>query len=131
MKQTLVLALILFLSGWSESAQAQRLNVDRLPEYIIVQTESGGLTGGISISLHWRKSKYRTQLEILERQYLRGRKDIRTLTDLFTYMSEIGFDYINAFEARSADLSNTRSNVVFRKKEELRAASKNSESDGK
>ncbi len=136
MKTTFII--ISFLAAFcccSISAIAQNsvadLDINEYPQYIIITTENTKFLGGIDITIDYKKSKYKDQLETLER-VLQSRKKmrIRNQTDLLNAMWEFGFDFVDAFNANAETLggqvgdtlegtaseSKFRVNMVFRKK---------------
>ncbi len=109
--------------------------VGELPEYIVVTSENTKLLGGINISIDYKKSKYRDKLSELEHALQSGKGlRIRNQTDLLNEMSDIGFEYVDAYNAQAGTLgalggddvaatgskSKFRTNMVFRKKEKFR-----------
>lgn len=90
-------------------------SLEHLPEYVVVRSLDSG--NSISIIIDHRKSKYHSQLEMLE-DHLSNRKklNVRNQSELLSAMSEIGYDYINAYSLTEEDMVN----VVFRKKKEYR-----------
>lgn len=126
----------------STNLKAQELSVDSssyvniqdLPEYVVVTSENTKLIGGINISIDCKKSDYESILGELE-TLLQNRKklSIRNQTDLLNAMSELGFEYINAYAGKAGTLGSNaggdlevfgsrakyRTNMVFRKKKEF------------
>ncbi len=116
-------------------AESSSVNIKELPEYVIITSENTKLLGGINITIDYKKSKYKPQLEELE-DLLQARKklSIRNQTDLLNAMSKLGFDYLDAYNANAGTLgagggddveifgseSKFRVNIVFRKKEKFR-----------
>jgi len=71
MKTNVLLVIILILSsglGAQELTSETRssVNVEQLPEYIVVTSENTKLLGGIDISIDYKKSKYADVLSELE-----------------------------------------------------------------
>lgn len=111
------------------------VNIEQLPEYIVVTSENTKLIGGINITIDYKKSKYEGVLDELE-TLLQNRKKlrIRNQTDLLNAMSKLGFDYVDAYNATSGTIgagggddvnifgsqAKFRTNMVFRKKEKYR-----------
>ncbi len=90
-------------------------SLEHLPEYVVVRSEETGST--ITISIDNRKSKYHSLLEALEEHLAHRKKlNVRNQSELLTAMSEIGYDYINAYPISEEDMIN----VVFRKKAQFR-----------
>lgn len=118
--------LLLSLTFVAASALAQEpkkdksypVNVKQLPEYIIIQSESTGrLIGSKMINIHYKNSDYASALAALE-DVLTSRKKlgIQNQIDLLNAMSDLGFDYVDAFSIGQGDMTN----IVFRKKQEYR-----------
>ncbi len=138
--KTNILALVALIS-MSVTAQelevvsASSVNIEQLPEYIVVTSENTKLIGGIDITIDYKKSVYEDVLDELE-TLLQNRKKlrIRNQTDLLNAMSELGFEYIDAYNATAGTLgvgggndvevfgseAKYRINMVFRKKEKYR-----------
>lgn len=128
-----VLALSFSLSAQELNAEtASAINIQELPEYVIITSENTKFLGGINIAIDSKTSKHKTKLLELE-SLLQGRKKlrIRNQTDLLNAMLKLGFEYVNAFIASASgasmgddDLevndSKSRVNMVFRKKSEFR-----------
>lgn len=110
-------------------------NVSELPEYVIITSENTKLLGGINIIIDYKKSQYKPQLSELETALQSGKgHKIRNQTDLLNTMSNIGFEYVDAYNANAGTLgvgggddivvsgsdSKFRINMVFRKKNALR-----------
>ena len=92
-----------------------RVNIDALPEYVVIRSES--TSSSIAIIIDHRKSKYDNALESLENHLSNKRyRNVRNQSELLTVMSELGFDYINAYPVDTEGIIN----VVFRKKEKYR-----------
>ncbi len=118
-----------------EVSNSSSVNIDQLPEYIVVTSENTKLIGGIDITIDYKKSDYEDVLDELE-TLLQNRKKlrIRNQTDLLNAMSKLGFEYVDAYNARGGTVgagggndveifgSDTkfRINMVFRKKEKYR-----------
>lgn len=136
-KTSLVLLMILVLK-LNLSAQelkvetSSSVNIEQLPEYLIITSENTKLLGGIDIVIDSKKSKYRDQLLELE-SLLQNRKKlrIRNQTDLLTALSQLGYEYVDAYSAGSdtfnsgdsdfsSGTSKVRVNMVFRKKDKFR-----------
>lgn len=135
-----ILTALLLLVAISANVQAQELkvestssvNINDLPEYVVVTSENTKLIGGINITIDHKKSDYETVLKKLQ-TILQNRKKlrIRNQTDLLNAMSKLGFDYVNAYNGRAGNIGvssgndleiiggNTkyRINMVFKKKE--------------
>ncbi len=141
-KQKALLLLLLTLITINLAAQKSkvietfRTNIKQLPEYVVVTSENTKVLGGIDISIDTKKSDHEDVLKQLE-TLLQNRKKlrIRNQTDLLNAMSNLGFEYVDAFNASSAIIdagteddfeilegeSKFRINMVFRKKEKYRS----------
>lgn len=107
------------------------VNIEKLPEYVVVTSENTKLLGGMNINIDSKKSSYENVLKDLE-ELLQKNKNlaIRNQTDLLNAMSKLGFDYVDAYNASAGTIgaaagedvqafgSNAkyRINMVFRKK---------------
>lgn len=111
---TLSLLVSLNTTAISELDKPYQFSLEHLPEYVVIRCDD---IGSPAISIDRRKSRYNSQLEMLQ-EYLSNRKkrNVRNQSELLTVMSEIGYDYINAY----AITEEQKINVVFRKKEEFR-----------
>lgn len=128
-KKSSVLCLLLLLVSFT--VRAQDVNPKTLPEYVIITSENTKLIGGINITIDYKKSSYKKELEALEHK-LQGRKElsIRNQTDLLNAMSGLGYEYVDAYNANAGTLgvgtgdkvdvfgsdSKFRINMVFKKK---------------
>ncbi|NNE99079.1 MAG: hypothetical protein HKN25_08675 [Pyrinomonadaceae bacterium] len=111
--------LVLFVSLlFVASASAQEINTDQLPKYIVVATTNGGVLSNLDVDIRIKKSKYKIELQKLERM-LKDDSDIKTYTDLLNRMDELGFEFLDAFEnkikAGILDDAKIRQNLIFRK----------------
>lgn len=143
LKFTVAFIAIIVLGFGSISANAQELKVgektaitvEELPEYVVVTSENTKLLGGINIIIDYKKSPYKASLEQLEITLQSGKElRIRNQTDLLNAMSELGFEYVDAYNAHAGTIgagtgddiavgvsdSKFRTNMVFRKKERFR-----------
>lgn len=138
MKQVKTNLLLLIVTVLSFNLSAQELkvknsfiNIQQLPEYIVVTSENTKLLGGIDIIIDYKKSDYADVLEELETLLQNKRKlRIRNQTDLLNAMFKLGFEYVDAYNGTSGavgvsggdDLQVSgnqvkyRINMVFRKK---------------
>mgnify|MGYP001797073507 FL=1 len=116
---------VAIFSAFSSSAQEQTLDpldsiqVDQLPEYIVIVSESTGRIFGRKLTaINARGSKYKKALDDLEDALSnKNRIGIQNQTDLLNTMSQLGFEYIDSFSVGSdADYIK----FVFRKKAEHR-----------
>lgn len=128
-----VLVLSSNLSAQELKVDTSSINIQQLPEYVIVTSENTKLIGGIGIIVDSKKSKYENQLLELE-SLLQDRKklSIRNQTDLLNAMLNLGFEYVNAYISSSSGSSlggdefvgindsKSRVSMVFRKKSEFR-----------
>lgn len=145
MKSTIkILSSLLLVVLMSGSLNAQELkveavssvNIDELPEYLVVTSENTKLIGGININIDHKKSAYEDVLKELE-ALLQNRKKlrIRTQTDLLNAMSKLGFEYVNAYNGKAGTIgagtgkdvdifgsqAKYRINMVFKKKEKYQS----------
>jgi len=113
---TLSLLLSLNIAPISVPETPEReFSLEHLPEYIVIRSLDSG--NSISIIIDHRKSKFHSQLEALEEHLTHRKKlNIRNQSELLSAMSEIGYDYVNAYAINESEMVN----VVFRKKEEFR-----------
>lgn len=124
MKKLLIIAV---LAASSIVGHAQSITAAELPEYIVISAESTKIFGGIGLTIDSKKSSFKESLMKLE-QYIisKDQKEVRTLTDLFNVMNELGFDYVNAFVDSGTNLTGgdnlslgsekSKNNIVFKKK---------------
>ena len=81
------------------------INVSELPEYIIITSENTKLLGGINITIDYKRSKYKPALKTLEALLQDGDKlRVRNQTDLLNAMFELGFEYLDAYNATSGTI---------------------------
>lgn len=115
---------IFFIVLFSINSSAQTVELDKLPEYIVVAATNGGAFSDINIDIRIKKSKYGDELKKLEKR-LNDDDFVETYTDLLNEMYEIGFDFIDAFENEAKDPGiksvigkdiKIRQNLVFRKR---------------
>lgn len=139
-KKHLLLVVVTFLA-LNVSAQelsvdnSPSVNIERLPEYVVVTSENTKLLGGMNINIASKKSSYENVLKDLEALLQKNRNlAIRNQTDLLNAMSTLGFDYVDAYNASAGTVgaaagedvqafgSNAkyRINMVFRKKTAFR-----------
>lgn len=135
--------LVVFVALLAMNLTAQELSVDnsssvnieRLPEYVVITSENTKLLGGMNINIASKKSSYENVLKDLEALLQKNRNlAIRNQTDLLNAMSTLGFDYVDAYNASAGTVgaaagedvqafgSNAkyRINMVFRKKTAFR-----------
>lgn len=132
-----VFAFLMALTAINITAQelsvdhSSSVNIEKLPEYVVVTSENTKLLGGMNINIDSKKSSYENVLKDLE-ELLQKNKNlaIRNQTDLLNAMSKLGFDYVDAYNASAGTIgaaagedvqafgSNAkyRINMVFRKK---------------
>lgn len=111
------------------------INVDELPEYIVITSENTKLLGGINIIIDYKRSVYKPQLKTLEALLQDGDKlRVRNQTDLLNAMHKLGFEYVDAYNATTGTLgsgggddievfgshSKFRTNMVFKKQSILK-----------
>ena len=112
------------------------VNINELPEYVVVTSENTKLIGGININIDHKKSDYEGVLKELE-SLLQNRKKlrIRTQTDLLNAMSKLGYTYVNAYNGKAGSVglnsgkdveifgsqAKYRINMVFKKKEKYQS----------
>ncbi|MEM6630491.1 MAG: hypothetical protein AAF694_12505 [Bacteroidota bacterium] len=97
-----------------DSKEAFMVDLELLPEYVIVTSESTGrLLGSIMIYLESKNSAYESALEELE-EVLTSKEKLRiqNQTDLLNAMIGLGFEYVDAFSAGQSDMTK----MIFRKK---------------
>lgn len=131
-KLYLTVLLVLFSVG---SISAQKIDVDELPEYVVITSENTKILGGININISHKNSDFQKSLKELEKTLQSASKlGVRTQTDLLNAMSKIGFEYVDAYNANaggvgvgagekaqvSGSQAKFRINMVFRKKERYR-----------
>lgn len=107
------------------------VNINELPEYVVVTSENTKLIGGININIDYKKSDYEAVLKELEHLLQNKNKlKIRNQTDLLNAMSKLGFEYINAYNGKAGTIGASsgnkfeilgsqakyRINMVFKKK---------------
>ncbi|RQO30741.1 hypothetical protein DBR32_08405 [Taibaiella sp. KBW10] len=128
MKKTITAFLLLFIAATGIYAQDKKITSANLPEYIIITANNNSLIGGIAITIDKKNSVYHDQLDALETQ-LESKKTgagVRNLSDLLNTMSDLGYEYVNAFQSSATETSygkeatyaaeQNRNNIVFRKK---------------
>ena len=117
MKSIQTILLILAFTG----ALAQEQNTDKvgsvdinnLPEYVVIRFVS---PPGVIIVVDKKDSPYESGLiELNELLEDRKKISVRNLTDLLNALSDVGFDYVDAFR-----IGDDVTGVVFRKKPEYR-----------
>ena len=117
------LKILLLLTFAFTSAVAQRqhviansVNVDELPEYVVIRSATA-LIGSMIIVVERENSPHKPALarleDLLESRY---KLRIQNLTDLLNALSDVGFDYVNAFSIGDGGVTG----MVFRKKPEYR-----------
>jgi hypothetical protein len=119
-----------------ELSKTQSAKIENFPEYVIITSQNTKLFGGIGIFIDSKKSKYEENLDNLA-ELLQSKSGlrVRNQTDLLNAMSQLGFDYINSYNAEAImpdsdgeDLLDIidggegtfKINMVFRKKEKYR-----------
>mgnify|MGYP003669305748 CR=1 FL=1 len=136
-KTILTSLVVLLIMSTNVSAQELKVesvsavNINDLPEYVVVTSENTKLIGGININIDYKKSDYENVLRELEHLLQNRRKlRIRNQTDLLNAMSKLGFEYVNAYNGKAGTLglnsgknvevfgsqAKYRINMVFKKK---------------
>ena len=121
--RSIKIAFLLAFAFTSALAQGQAnkvntINIENLPEYIMIRSESTArVMGPMTIVINSKGSPHEAALVELE-DMLTGKDKLRILnqTDLLNAISDMGFDYVDAFIIGSGDFVN----MVFRKKPEYR-----------
>ena len=134
----LVITLLLTTTSIAQElkiVETSAVSISELPEYVVITSENTKLLGGINITIDYKRSAYEEKLETLEELLQSGRKlRIRNQTDLLNAMSQLGFDYVDAYNATAGTIgagggddveifgseAKYRINMVFRKKEQFR-----------
>lgn len=107
------------------------IDINELPEYIVITSENTKLLGGINITIDAKKSIYQDVLENLE-HILQNRKKlhIRNQTDLMNALYQLGYEFLDAYNASAGTIgagtgndvsvfgsdAKYRINMVFKKK---------------
>jgi TRAP-type uncharacterized transport system fused permease subunit len=138
-----VLIACLVVDGFSQKlsvVQSSSVSIAEFPEYVIITSQNTKLLGGVGIIIDYKKSAYKNQLEKLESLLQDGDKlKLLNQTDLLNSMSNLGFDFVDAYNASQVvnsrhekdaadDIFNAleggtgtyRVNMIFRKKEQFR-----------
>ncbi|GEM_PF-1275022 len=104
--KTSVILLLIFpfaVNGYSQSLEvikSSSVKVEELPEYVIITSQNTKLLGGIGIIIDYKKSIYKEQLQTLEELLQdRDKLRVRNQTDLLNAMSQLGYEYVNAYNA--------------------------------
>lgn len=113
---TLVLGVVLVLAtslnGFSQKLEvikSSHVEIKQLPEYVIVTSQNTKLLGGIGITIDAKKSRYKKELNQLNDLLQDSDKlKIRNQTDLLNAMSELGYDFLDAYNA--SQVVNSRGN---------------------
>lgn len=131
MKSLNQFVILLFLIISTGKLNAQSLDVNQLPRYVVIGAEDTKLLGGIGIHIAKKRSDAQDAFYYLE-YHLHSLKQVRTVTDLLNEMDALGFDYVDTFNAGSkslglgdnaarntgtyGDSEKARYNVVFKKR---------------
>ncbi|MFV0530216.1 MAG: hypothetical protein ACK5MD_02135 [Flavobacteriales bacterium] len=106
-----VTVMVFMLIGLITSAQelkyslTNEVDVNNLPEYIVITSENTKILGGINIIIDAKRSIYEDRLLTLENLLQSGKKmRIRNQTDLLNVFSQIGYEFIDAYNATSGSL---------------------------
>lgn len=114
-----LMVMLQFSMPGNQEIQTKGFTLDELPEYVVIRSEGIKESMGKTILLRIdsRRSKFEKSLISLE-DYLsnKNKRAVNGQSDLLTAMSDVGFDYVNAYPVGTEDIVN----VVFRKKEEFR-----------
>lgn len=112
MKRVSVYLGLMFMLLFSGLVNAQSIDPASLPKYVVIGAENTKVFGGIGIHINKKKSDSKNAFYYLE-YYLHKEEKVRTITDLLNAMDNIGFEYVNAFEAsgKSLGLSDNHSNA--------------------
>jgi hypothetical protein len=118
------LALASTVQAQSLSAKDKTVNVEDLPEYVVINCDNATSIFGrsIRIVIQANNSAYAKPLKDLQ-DLLEGSNylQITNQTDLLNTLSTLGFDYLDAFSHNSEESSTlSRTGFVFRKKEKYR-----------
>jgi len=114
-----LIACLLLSASYPQQGIDKGFKVDDLPEYVVIRSEglkeSWGKT--LFLGIDSRRSTHEKALVALE-DYLsnKDKRAVNSQTDLLNAMSELGFDYLNAYQIGTEDMVN----VVFRKQEQYR-----------
>ncbi|QZT36396.1 hypothetical protein K5X82_14190 [Halosquirtibacter xylanolyticus] len=104
MKKALLMLMVL-LGVQLSSFSMEKPDVTKLPKYVIITIENTKLLGGIGMTIDWKRSPYKPQLqELLDYLELKDGRRIRAAIDLFNVMDELGFEYKDAYNANSGSL---------------------------
>lgn len=111
---------IFLMAMFAVNASAQTVDINKLPQYIVVAATNGGILSDVDIDIRIKKSKYADELKKLEKR-LNNDDFVETYTDLLNEMDEIGYDFIDSFENKIKGNgligdAKVRNNLVFRKK---------------
>jgi len=121
--------------------KSTQVEINNLPEYVIVTSQNTKLLGGIGVTIDAKKSSFKKQLTVLNDLLQDGDKlKIRNQTDLLNAMSQLGYEFVDAYNSSQVvnsrekkdvadDIFNTidggkgtfRVNMIFRKKAQFRA----------
>ncbi|MEM9361895.1 MAG: hypothetical protein AAGA43_04620 [Bacteroidota bacterium] len=120
-KSLTLIAIVSFVFGF-EPISSQELNnnisyldIDELPEYVVVICEMSTSIAGIMLVIPSKGSEHESALDKLE-EYLtaKNKLNVRNQTDLLNHMSKLGFEYVDAYTASQSFFN--RTGMVFRKK---------------
>ena len=135
--------LVMLNEGYAQElsfTKSTEVNINNLPEYVIVTSQNTKLLGGIGVTIDAKKSSYKKQLLTLNDLLQDSDKlKIRNQTDLLNAMSKLGYEFVDAYNASQVvnsrekedvvdDIFNEidggkgvfRVNMIFRKKEKFR-----------
>jgi hypothetical protein len=114
-----------FSYAQSLSFKDKSFKVEEFPEYVIINCDNLTpiLANSINIVIQAKNSKFEKSLKGLQ-DFFEDNKylNISNQTDLLNAMSELGFDYVDAFPQNATENSIfSRTGFVFRKKEKYQS----------
>ncbi len=113
MKIRLVVFSILLVVFFVANASAQKVNPDKLPEYVVLSAREGSLITNFDVDIKIIKtSKYANELKKLE-AHLDNSDVVGSYNDLLNEMFEIGYVFLESFERNE---TGSKHNLIFRKK---------------
>lgn len=113
MKTKLLMFFVLFGLFFVINVSAQKVDIDKLPEYIVVKVKDGSFITNFDVDIKIiKKSKYASELKKLE-THLDDNDVVQSYNDLLNEMHEIGYNFVESFVRNE---SGSRHNLIFRKK---------------
>lgn len=94
------------------NAAAQKVDPDKLPEYIVITAKEGSILTNFDVDIKTKKKKYTAELKRLEER-LDDNEVVETYNDLLNEMHEIGYEFLESFVRNE---SGSRHNLIFRKR---------------